>query len=398
MALAMSLTACGGLPVSQPSGPAAAQIDAARLKPIVEAELRGEIPASVQKTLSDVPPLGIGQAVPGYPQGLPPSPANMFQFSPEDITKLKSGNYTAAIAMHLMNDAWPQLQVAGITSELKRFGIKVVATTDANFNAATQINQVGTLVARKPNLLFSIPVNPTTEGPAYRQVTASGIKLVLLDGVPQGLVPNKDFVTVVSANNRGNAQFATMQLVKALGGKGEVGHIGIGYYFFSASIRDERAMQVLQGQPDMKIVRGSFSEPTKAAYNTASGMLLAHSQMQATWAAWDTVAQQVVAAERAQDRKIYIATVDLGAISGLLVAEGYIHAIGAQQPYNQGVTEADAAAYALLGKQVPPYLELPTVPVTIETLIPAYKIVLHTDPPPMLITALKRTAGIEAQG
>ena len=394
---AIVLSACGGLPVSEPSGPAAAKIDASRLKPIVEAELRGEMPASVQRQLNDVPPLGVGQAVPGYPQGLPPSKADMFHFTPEDIAKLKEGHYTAAIAMHLMNDAWPQLQVAGITDELKRFGIKVVATTDANFNAATQINQVGTLVARRPNLMFSIPVNPTTEGPTFRQVTASGIKLVLLDGVPQGLVPGKDFVTVVSANNRGNAQFATSQLVKALGGRGEVGHLGIGYYFFSASIRDERAMSVLQGQPSMKIDRGSFSEPTKAAYNTASGMLLAHPDMQATWAAWDTVAQQVVAAERAQNRKIYIATVDLGAISGLLVAQGYIHAIGAQQPYNQGVTEADAAAYALLGKQVPPYLELPTVPVTIETLLPAYKIVLHTDPPPALVTALKRTAGIEPQ-
>jgi ribose transport system substrate-binding protein len=147
----------------------------------------------------------------------------------------------------------------------------------------------------------------------------------------------------------------------------------------------------------MNIVRGSFAEPTKAAYNTASGMLLAHTNMQATWAAWDTVAQQVVAAERAQDRKIYIATVDLGATSGLLVAQGYIHAIGAQQPYNQGVAEADAAAYALLGKPVPPYLELPTVPVTIETLLPAYKTVMHADPPPALVTAIKRTAGIEPQ-
>jgi ribose transport system substrate-binding protein len=156
-------------------------------------------------------------------------------------------------------------------------------------------------------------------------------------------------------------------------------------------------MDVLNGQHGMKVVRGSFSEPTKAAYNTASGMLLSHPDMQATWVAWDTVAQQVVAAERAQNRRIYIATVDLGAISALLMAEGYIHAIGAQQPYNQGVAEADAAAYALLGKEVPPYLELPTVPVTIETLLPAYKIVMHTDAPPSVVTAIKRTAGIEPQ-
>jgi ribose transport system substrate-binding protein len=76
------------------------------------------------------------------------------------------------------------------------------------------------------------------------------------------------------------------------------------------------------------------------------------------------------------------------------MAEGYIHAIGAQQPYKQGIAEADAAAYALLGKKVPPYVELPTVPVTIETLIPAYKTVLRTDPPANLIAALRRTVGL----
>src|SRR4030088_419867 len=126
-------------------------------------------------------------------------------------------------------------------------------------------------------------------------------------------------------------------------------------------------MSVLQGQPGMKIDRGSFSEPTKAAYNTASGMLLAHPDMQATWAAWDTGAQQVVAAERAQNRKIYIATVDLGASSGLLAAQGYIHAIGAQQPYNQPATEADAARSALVRFQVRPYRELLRLPGTIES-------------------------------
>src|SRR3954453_16740793 len=389
----MTLSACGAVTVSEPSGPAAAKPDAGQLGPVIAAELNGTIPPEAQRILDSVPPPGVGQVVPGYPQGLPPSSPN-FQFTPDDIAKLKAGHYTAAIAMHLMNDAWPQLQIAGITDELKRFGINVVATTDANFNASTQINNIGTLITRHPDLLFSIPVDPNTEGPAFQQVTKSGIKLVLLDAVPQGLQPGRDFVTVVSANNRGNAEFATRRMVEALGGKGEVGHLAVGYYFFTATIRDEMAESVLKSQPGMSIVQGTFSEPTKAAYNTASGMLLAHPQMVGMWAAWDTAARQVVAAERAQDRRIYLATVDLGDVSALAMAQGYIHAIGAQQPYTQGVAEADAAAYALLGKEVPPYIQLPTVPVTPETLLPAYKIVLHKDPPATLIDALKRTAGL----
>jgi ribose transport system substrate-binding protein len=393
--VAASVSACGALSLSEPTGPDAAKPNqSAALKAIVRAELAGKTPASVRKQLNSSPKLSRGQVVPGYPKGLPPSPANVFHFSASDIAKLKRGHHTAAIAMHLLNDAWPQLQIKGIATELKRFGIKVVATTDANFNASTQINNVDTLITRHPDVLFSDPVNPTTEGSTYKKVQAKGIKLILLDGVPNGLKPGKDFVTVVSANNSGDAEFATKQLAKALGGKGQIGTLDVGYYFYVVTVRDQTTRRILKQHPKMSVVKGSFSEPTTAAYNEAAGMLLAHPDMQGMWAAWDTVAQQVVAAERAQGRRIYLATSDLGAISGLQMAEGYIHAIGAQQPYKQGIAEADAAAYALLGKKVPPYIQLPTVPVTIESLIPAYKIVLRTDPPANLIAALKRTVGL----
>lgn len=394
VAVSVSLTACSAFSLSKEAGPPAAQVGTASLQSIVRAELAGRLPATVRKQLHAAPPLGMGQVVPGYPKGLPPSSASVFHFSAHDIATLKAHHYTAAIAMHLLNDAWPQLQIKGITSELQRLGIRVRATTNANFNASTQIDNLGTLVALHPDLIFSDPVNPVTEGPAYRQVQAKGIKLVLLDGVPQGLVPGKDFVTVVSANNSGDATYATRQLVKALRGKGEIGSLNVGYYFFVVTVRDQATKRILSNAPGVSVVNGSFSEPTTAAYNEASGMLLSHPNMVGMWAAWDTVAEQVVSAERAQNRRIYLATSDLGVISGLEMAEGYIDAIGAQQPYQQGIAEADAAAYSLLGKKVPPYIELPTVPVTIEDLIPAYKIVLHTDPPANLIAALKHTAGL----
>jgi ribose transport system substrate-binding protein len=237
----------------------------------------------------------------------------------------------------------------------------VVATTNADFNASHQIDDVGTLVARHPDVLFSDPVDPTTEGSTFKRVQAKGIKLVLLDGVPKGLAPGKDFVTVVSANNSGDATYATQQLVKALGGKGQIGRLDVGYYFFVVTVRDRATKGILDRQRGMSIVRGSFSEPTIAAFNEASGMLLAHPRMKGMWAAWDTVAEQVVAAERAQNRRIYLATSDLGVISGLEMAQGYIHAIGAQQPYKQGVAEADAAAYRA-GHHRGPHPRLPDRP------------------------------------
>ncbi|MGH3434902.1 MAG: substrate-binding domain-containing protein [Sciscionella sp.] len=386
----LTVTACGG----SSGGQAGSGTANAELAKVLRAELAGKVPASVQRQLEGGGKLATGQPVPGYPKGAPPSPANVFHLSAADRAKLKAGHYTAAIAMHLMNASWPRLQVQAIKATLQNLGVKVIGVTDAKFNASTQINDIQTLLTRHPDVLFSIPVNPTTEASTYKSVQSHGTKLVLLDNVPKGLSPGKDYVTIVSANNGGDARYATEQLVKHVGCTGTVGYLGIGYYFPVVTVRDNNALKVLGRCKNLKLVKQTFTDETNQAHQEAMSMLVAHPDMKGMWAAWDTVAAQVVSAEKAQGMKIFIATSDLGHLSALQMAQGYIQAIGSQQPYAQGVAEAKAAAYSLLGKKVPPFIEVPTVPVTQADLIPAYKKVLHADPPADVINALKQSAGM----
>jgi ribose transport system substrate-binding protein len=392
--LAAALAACGSSgSTSTPGGGRSAGATSA-LAQDVKAELAGQTPAAVQAELKAGPPLGIGQPVPGYPKGVTPSGADIFHFTPADLTKLRNGHYTAAIAMHLENAAWPLLQIQAITTTLKQFGISVVAVTNPNFNASTQVSQIGTLVARHPTAIFSIPVNPITEASTYKKISASGIKLVLMDNVPPGMAPGRDYLTVVSANNGGDAQFATQQLVSHLGCHVQVGYLGIGYYFPVVTTRDDTALKIFGQCPGITTVKQTFTDPTQQAYSEASTMLQAHPDITGMWAAWDTVAMQVVAAEKPINKKIFIATTDISPDSALALAQGYINAIGAQQPYAQGVAEADALAYNLLGKRVPPFIELPTIPITQADLIPAYQIVMHTSLPSDALAALKTSAGM----
>ena len=51
--------------------------------------------------------------------------------------------------------------------------------------------------------------------------------------------------------------------------------------------------------------------------------------------------------------------------------------LGAQRPYDQGVTEAMLAGYGLLGKEAPAYVALPALPVTKENLLEAWQQVYH---------------------
>ena len=140
--------------------------------------------------------------------------------------------------MHTMDAGWPHLQAAGITNTLKEYGIEVVGTTDAKFNVGQQISDLEQMIARKPSVIFSIPIDPKSEAEAYKKAAAAGIKLVFLDNVPVGMAPGKDYVSVVAADNEKNAFFAADELAKAIGGKGEVGILTLVYdYYYSVAAR-----------------------------------------------------------------------------------------------------------------------------------------------------------------
>jgi ribose transport system substrate-binding protein len=81
-------------------------------------------------------------------------------------------------------------------------------------------------------------------------------------------------------------------------------------------------------------------------------------------------------------RDLVITTIDLGLnVAVDLAQNGLVKGVGAQRPYDQGVTEALLAGYGLLGKPAPAYVALPALPVTRENLLDAWKNVYHTEAP-----------------
>jgi len=332
------------------------------LSSLAHAQTTAQIPTAAARLLQPLPLSATGQIVPGYPNGAPAASPDVLKLSDDDIAKLKAGNFTAGIVMHTMDAGWPTLQVAGITNTLKKYGIKVVGVTDAKFQPGTQISDLEQMVARKPNVIFSIPIDPQSEATAYKQAAAAGIKIVFMDNVPVGMAPGKDYLTVVASDNEKNAYYAATELAKAIGGKGEVGIITLVYdYYYSVAARKVGALKAFKEFPDIKVVGvGTFATP-EAAYGVATAMLTAHPNLKGIFVAWDTPAQQVVAAAKTLGRNIVVTTNDLAQDSALNVARGDFLAVGAQRPYDQGVAEANAAAVGLLGRSVPPYIEVPTL-------------------------------------
>ena len=328
-----------------------------------------------------------GQVLAKGPRGEDPAPASEAALTDDEVAQVREMGATAAIVMHYGGNDWANAQIAGLRERFEELGIEVVAVTDADFDPGQQVSDIETVMARDPDIIVSIPTDPVATAAAYKAAADAGVKLVFMDNVPDGLEPGTDYVSVVSADNYGNGVVSAHLMAKALNGSGKVGLIYHEADFFVTQQRYEGFKSTIEEQyPDIEIVdeRG-IAGPDFAgdAQAVADAWLTQYPDLDGIWAVWDVPAEGVMAAARAAGRTdLKIATEDLGTNVAIALARGeMVVGLGAQVPYDQGVTEADLAAGALLGKTAPPYVALSALPVTHDNVLDAWQQVYHADPP-----------------
>ena len=97
------------------------------------------------------------------------------------------------------------------------------------------------------------------------------------------------------------------------------------------------------------------------------------------------------AARAAGRSNLIITTEDLGKnVAVELARNGLVKGLGAQRPFDQGVTEAKLAAYGLLGKKAPIYVALPALPTTHANVLQAWQQVYHSPAPSEVRQAFKK--------
>ncbi|MBA3449621.1 MAG: substrate-binding domain-containing protein [Chloroflexia bacterium] len=332
-----------------------------------------------------------GQVFSTGPGGESPTPASEVMLSEEELAEIQGMGATAAIVMHYSGDDWSAAQIAGLREQFGTMGIEVIAETDADFQPETQVSDIETILARNPSIIVSIPTDPVATASAYRQASEQGVQLVFMDNVPQGFTAGEDFVSVVSADNYGNGVASAHLMAEALGGEGQVGIVFHAADFFVTRQRyDAFKATIEENYPNIEIVEEQgIAGPDFAgeADQVASAMLTRNADLNGIWAVWDVPAEGVINAIRTADREadVVVTTIDLGqnvAIS--LAQDGVVKGLGAQRPFDQGVTEAMLAGYGLLGKEAPPFVALPALPVTRENVLDAWQEVYHQDPPAAL--------------
>ena len=327
------------------------------------------------------------------PNGEKPTPASEVSLSAQELQQIKDKHATAAIVLHYGGNDWSNAQVNGLRNALGRMGIRVIAVTDANFKPEKQVSDIETVLAKKPDVIISIPTDPVATADAYRKAARQGVELVFMDNVPKGFTPGKDYVSVVSADNYGNGVASAHLMAEQLEGKGKIGIVFHEADFFVTKQRYEAFKKTIADEyPDIEVVaEQGIAGPDFAgdAEKVASAMLTRHADLDAIWAVWDVPAEGVLAAARANGRNdLDVTTIDLGQNVAIDMAKGGpIKGLGAQRPFDQGVTEATLAGYGLLDKKAPPYVAVNALPVTRSNLESAWKTVYHQGLPPKVVEA-----------
>ncbi|HHT24460.1 MAG TPA: substrate-binding domain-containing protein [Clostridiaceae bacterium] len=318
--------------------------------------------------------------------------ATTLSLTDEELEKLKEGNYTAAIAMHYGGNDWATSQLQGLTDTFEKMGIEIVATTDADLSPEKQVSDLETIMASKPDILVSLPTEPTSTANAYQRVADAGTKIVFMDNIPEGFIAGENYVSCVSADNYGNGIIAADLIGEALNGEGKIGVVFFDVNFFVTNQRLEAFEKTMaEKYPNIEIVSKQGFVDEGGCDVIADAMMTQYPEIQAIFAHWDIPAEGVLSALNAIERDdVLISTIDLGNNIAKQIASGRVLGVGAQLPYDQGVAEATCAAYALLGKEVPPYVAVPATRVDQSNIIEGYEKVYHMEAPDWLTAELEK--------
>jgi ribose transport system substrate-binding protein len=310
------------------------------------------------------------------PNGEPATPVSDIQLSADEVEQIRAGGYTAALLWAGAGE-WYNAIGAGAETRLEELGIEVVARADAQFDPATQANDVGNALTLEPDVILTLIVDPVSGAEAFRPAVEKGVVLALADNGAAGWQAGREYTGIVTGDHFGMGRAAAELMSEALDGEGEVGFIFHDADFFVTNNRDNSFRAVIeQAMPGLIIVDAKGFTAENATFDLASAMLTQHPEIDGIYVAWDVAAEGVVEAIRAAGRAddVKVVTHDLGANNALDMAMGgIVYGTVADKPFDEGYALADLAAYGLLGKEVPPFSTVGLIKVTKDNLAEAWE-------------------------
>lgn len=327
------------------------------------------------------------------PRGEAAASPLLLRLSESDSAEAVARRFSIAVVLHTARSDWARQQLAGIASLLGQHQAAIVDVVDCGFDAMTQVKAFESLIRSHVDAVISIPVDIKEVADAHRRVHQAGKKLILLDNAPIGLLPGTDYSCVVSADNFGLGQIAAQLLSPQAADGTTVGMLTYGVDFFATHEREIAFNRwMASNRPGTNVIEAKFHKLTDVA-DVTKALIKREANLAALFVVWDEPAAIAIDVLSGLGSKVAVTTVDLGNTVAINMAQGgNIKGIAAQKPYDQGKAAAAAAMLALLNRNLPSWIALPGISVTLDNVIEAYQSVWHMPAPKELLLTRTRSA------
>ncbi|CAH2772554.1 MAG: ABC transporter, substrate-binding protein KPN_00641 [uncultured Caballeronia sp.] len=259
---------------------------------------------------------------------------------------------------------WDLMAYKGVQDEIKRLGGTAIAL-DAGRKDQTQVAQLQTLIAQKPNAIIEILGNIGVLNPWLAKIKAANIPLFTVD------IATPYAINTTTSNNYNLGADIALQMVADMGGKSNILVFNGFYSVPVCKIRYDQMKYVLNAFPDVKIIqpelRDVIPNTVQSAYSNVTDMLTKYRQkgsISAIWSCWNVPqigATQAVHAAKRDEIRTYAIDGSPDVIKMVADKNSPAGAVGAQWPYEIGKTSAQNVALYLAGQQVPPFTFVPAV-------------------------------------
>jgi ribose transport system substrate-binding protein len=288
-----------------------------------------------------------------------------------EVKNIKTGNYTVAFNPNGWQPDHTDVMVDALKDVFDHLNMKLVATTDSQNDPTKQISDIETLLALKPDVIITGPIDPVSSAGTYRTVVNSGTKLVIWSNVPQGFEHGTDYVGVVTANAQGLGEYPVKVLADNISENAEIGMMFFDIPFWIVNLIDNIVEEtIINDYPNLKLVaKAGYTDPYKA-FDVASAMILQNPKIEGIYGDWNLAATGAADAclqAGRKDIKITCFGVDRPTLIKILKGENFIATVS-DNPYHLGFNLALLAAYGVIDKPAPEYTIVPSSPITADNM------------------------------
>lgn len=259
---------------------------------------------------------------------------------------------------------WDLMAYQGQLDEIERLGGEAIAL-DAGRNDQTQISQIQTLIAQRPDAIIEQLGNIDVLDPWLKKIVDADIPLFTVDTATPHAINN------TTSNNYNIGAELALQMVQDMGGEGKILVFNGFYSVPVCKIRYDQLKYVLENFPEMEVIepelRDVIPNTVQSAHSDVTDMLTKHGEdsgLKAVWACWDVPmvgATQAIEAAGRTDVKTYGVDGSPEYVEMVANPESPAAAVAAQQPYEIGKQAVQNVARYLGGQDVPPFSFVPAV-------------------------------------